>query len=222
MTLITGLIDKQDTFEIVRDQIAAILATEIAEQQVLAAGEPDPNLWKLRIFLERSDAWEQFLNENPDPSPLVNVWYGASTFDPSASNIAERQKAVGTFNIDCYGYAKSVDDGAAGHLPGDREAALAVHRALRLVRNILMSAPYTYLALQGTVWKRWPSAVTVFQPEMDRAPIPNIIGARLDLEVEFSEFSPQTTEEILELVSVEVRRTEDGEIVLEADYASTP
>lgn len=222
MSLITGLIDKQDTFEIVRDQIAAILATEIAEQQILAAAEPDPTLWKLRIFSERSNPWEQFLNENPDPSPLVNVWYGSSAFEKSASNIVERQKATGTFNIDCYGYAKTADDGAAGHLPGDREAAFAVHRALRLVRNILMSAPYTYLGLRGTVWRRWPSAVTVFQPEMDRAPIPNIIGARLALDVEFSEFSPQATEEILEVVSVEVRRTEDGEIVLEADYESTP
>ena len=221
MSLIDGLIDKQDTYEIVRDQIAAILATEIAEQQILAVAEPDPTLWKLRIFSERSNPWEQFLDENPDPSPLVNVWYGASTFDKTASNIVERQGSTGTFNIDCYGYAKSGDDGATGHLPGDREAAFAVHRALRLVRNILMSAPYTYLALRGTVWRRWPSAVTVFQPEMDRAPIPNIIGARLVLEVEFSEFSPQATEEILELASVEVRRTEDGEIVAEADYDYT-
>ena len=220
MTLITGLIDKQDTFEIKRDQIVAILATEIAEQQILAAGEPDPELWKLRIFSERSNPWEQFLNPDPDPSPLVNVWYGSSAFDKGASNIVERQGATGTFNIDCYGYGKSADDGATGHLPGDREAALAVHRAVRLVRNILMSAPYTYLALRGTVWRRWPSAVTVFQPEMDRAPIPNIIGARLAFEVEFSEFSPQTTEEVLEVVSVTV--TEDGEVVVEADYESTP
>ena len=46
------LIDKLDTFEIVRDEIAAILATEIASQEALAAGEPDPTLWRLRVFLE--------------------------------------------------------------------------------------------------------------------------------------------------------------------------
>ena len=58
------LIDKQDSFEIVRDQIAAILKTEITSQIALAttAGKPNPDDWKLRIFSERANPWEQFLN----------------------------------------------------------------------------------------------------------------------------------------------------------------
>lgn len=221
--LITGLIDKRDTFEIVRDQIAAVLAIEVAEQQALAViATEDPDQWKLRVFLERSNPWEQFAGSTPDPSPLVNVWYSGSTFDKGASNTIERQKADGTFNIDCYGYARSEDDGATGHLPGDREAALAVHRAVRLVRNILLAAPYTYLGLRGTVWRRWPQSVTVFQPEQTPGVlVPNVVGARLAFQVEFSEFAPQIDEEILELASVQVLRTEDGEIVLEADYDYT-
>jgi hypothetical protein len=213
------LIDKQDTFEIVRDQITAILVTEITNQQVLAAAaSKDPADWKLNIYQERANPWEQFLNNDDDPSPIVNVWYDSSSFDPSSSNVVERQKAEGVFNIDCYGYGVSQDVAAGGHKPGDKEAALQVQKALRLVRNILMAAEYTYLGLRGTVWGRWPQAVTVFQPQIDGRTVQQVVGARLAFRVTFSEFSPQVVAETLELLSVDVKRTEDGLVVLEADY----
>lgn len=221
MTIAT-LIDKQDSFEIIRDQIAAILAIEVASQMQLATdGGKDPNDWKLRIFTERSNPWEQLLNEQSDQSPIVNVWYDNSNFDPSGSNIVERQKTEGVFNIDCYGYGMSKDDGGTGHVPGDKEAAFEVQRALRLVRNILMAAEYTYLSLRGLVWQRWPQAVTVFQPQIDARQIQQIVGARLTFRVVFNEFSPQVEAETLELLSVDVIRAEDGEIYFEADYDYT-
>lgn len=216
---ISTLIDKQDSFEIVRDQIAAILAIEVASQMVIASSElKNPDDWKLRIFSERSNPWEQFLNDQIDKSPLVNVWFDSSNFDMSSSNIVERQKSEGTFNIDCYGFGLSKDDGAAGHIPGDKEAALEAHRAIRLVRNILMAAIYTYLDLRGLVWQRWIQSITVFQPQQDGLQIQNIVGARMAFRVAFNEFSPQVEGEILELLSAKVKRADDGEIVIEADY----
>lgn len=215
---ITTLIDKQDNFEIVRDQIAAILVLEIANQMVLAVlAAKDPNDFKLRIFTERSNPWEQFLNEQTDQSPLVNIWYDNSNFNLSKSNISERQASETIYNIDCYGFGISKDDGA-GHKPGDREAALEVQKALRLVRNILMASEYLYLGLQGLVWQRWPQSITVFQPELGSQQMQQIVGARLAFRVTFNEFSPQFEPETLELLSVNVIRVEDGEIVLEADY----
>lgn len=220
--MIDSLIDKQDNFEIVRDKIATILVAETANQQALAsAASKDPNLWKLRIFTERSNPWEQFSNAPSDKSPLVNVWYDSSTFIAGSSNVSERQKAEATFNIDCYGYATSSNNGGGGHNPGDRDAAFEVQRAIRLVRNILMAAEYTYLESRGLVWQRWPQSITVFQPQQNDTPIQNIIAARVALRVGFNEFAPQITPETLELVSTDVRRTEDGEIVLEADYDYT-
>lgn len=220
---IDSLIDKQDNFEIVRDQIAAILVAETASQQALAtAAAKDPDDWKLRIFTERSNPWEQFRDNPTDKSPIVNIWYDNSNFDPKASNVMERQKANGTFNIDCYGYGESANIVAGGHTPGDQEAAFEAQRALRLVRNILMAAEYTYLGMRGLVWTRWPQSSTVFQPQMDSRNVAQIVGARLPLEVGFSEFAPQITEETLEFLSIDVKRTEDGEIVLEADYDYTP
>lgn len=222
MTIPT-LIDKQDNFEIVRDQIAAILVLEIASQMALAtAAAKDLNNWKLRIFTERSNPWEQWLNDpESDTSPIINVWFDNSTFDKSASNISERQKTEGVFNIDCYGYGISSDNIAGGHNPGDKEAAFETHRALRLVRNILMAAEYTYLGLRGTVWSRWPQNITAFQPELNGLQLQQIVGARLAFRVGFSEFAPQFLEETLEYLAIDVKRTEDGQIVLEADYDYT-
>lgn len=222
MTLPT-LIDKQDNFEIIRDQIAAILVAEVSNQMTLAtAAAKDPLDWKLRIFTERSNPWEQWLNTQTDTSPIVNIWFDTSNFDQSASNTIERQKSETVYNIDCYGYGESADVVAGGHRPGDKEAALEVQRAIRLVRNILMASENTYLQLRPLVWLRWPQSITSFQPQIDGQTIQNVSGARIAFTVGFNEFSPQGDEtNLLELVTIDVKRTEDGEIVLEADYDYT-
>jgi hypothetical protein len=213
------LIDKQDTVEIVRDQIAAILTLEVANQMALAsAASKDPNDFKLRIFTERSNPWDQFQNDPADRSPLVNVWWDTETFDKKASNSIERQKGDAVFNLDCYGYGKSSDNVAGGHNPGDKEAAFEAHRAVRLVRNIIMAAENLYLVLQGTVWGRFIQSITIFQPDQNAQVVQQIVAARIALAVSFNEFSPQVVAETLELLSVDVKRAENGEIVLEADY----
>ena len=216
------LIDKQDNFEIIRDQIAGILALETIAQQALAtAAAKDPDDWKLRVFAERSNPWDEFNNEDNDKSPLVNVWYDSSTFDLGKSNISERQHADGVFNIDIYGYGVASDDGATGHNPGDREAALEAHRALRLVRNILMASENTYLKLRGLVWQRWPRSTTSFQPQIDGRNVSQVLGVRIAFSVSFSEFSPQYQHETLDYVAIDVKRAENGAILVEADYDYT-
>jgi hypothetical protein len=217
--MIDSLIDKQDNFEIIRDQISAILTTEVASQKSLAAAAgKDATLWDFKVYTERSNPWERYLNDMSELTPIVNVWYDNSNFDPAASNIVERQATDAVFNIDCYAVANSSDNEAGGHNPGDQEAAFAVQRVIRLVRNILMAAEYTYLGLRGVVWQRWPQTVTVFQPQQDRANVRPIIAARVGFKVRFSEFSPQISGNALELLTTTVKRTEDGEVVLEAYY----
>jgi len=214
------LIDKLDTFEIIRDQIAALLVLEVANQKMLAttAGK-NPALWDLKVYLERSNPFEQFLKDNPDETPIVNVWFDNENFDKSASNLIERQKANGVFNIDVYAIGVTEDIVAGGHKPGDREAALNAQRAIRLIRNILMSAENTYLQLtRQTAWDRIPQAITLFQPTIGDQPVQNIMGARLALSVSYNEFSPQVKGEIMELLSVDIHRAEDGQLIAEADY----
>ena len=217
------LIDKQDNVEIIRDQIAAILTTEVANQVALAttAGKPDPQDWNMRIFTERSNPWEQFMNNQTIRSPLVNVWFDSETFDPSASNVSERQKTEAVYNIDCYGFGISADVPAGGHEAGDKEASFEAQKAIKFVRNILMAAENIQLQLRGTVWGRWTNSITVFQPQLDGRNVLQVVGARLALRVTFNEFSPQVVAETLETLAVTVKRTEDGEIVLETEYDFT-
>ena len=115
---ITTLIDKQDNFEVIRDQIASILVIEIANQMQLAfdAGKVADD-WKLRIFTERANPWEQWLNDQTDRSPIINVWYDNSNFAMHKSNILERQASETVYNIDCYGYGMSEDDIGPGSHP---------------------------------------------------------------------------------------------------------
>jgi len=218
MTL-QSLIDKQDTFEIVRDQIAAILTAEVSNQMTLAAaGGEDPMLWKLRIFSERSNPWSQFQErEVDDTSPVVNVWYESSTFPGTRGNVVERQEAEGRFNIDVVGFGEARDDGNGGQINGDEDAALNLARALRLVRNILMASENTYLQLpRGVVGLRWPESITQFQPEGTNAT--QIAAARIIFRVDFNEYAPQYEGIPLSGIYTEIKRKETGEIYFEADY----
>ena len=222
MAVIDALIDKQDGFEIVRDQIAAILVLEVANQKDLArTAGVDPKNWDLQIFLERSNPFEKWLNDRDEPAPIVNVWYDNGNFPEGRGNVVEKQEHVAIYNIDCYGLGVSEADGA-GHKPGDREAALETQRAVRLVRNILMAAINTYLQLQGTVGQRWIQSISLFQPQIEGRAVQNVVGSRIALKVRLQELSPQVTPVTLETLAVEVKRTEDGEVVLNAQYNSTP
>ncbi len=213
--MISGLIDKVDNFEIVRDQVANFLAAESASQITFArAANRNPDNWKLRVFTERANPWDQDL----DFSPVVNVWFESANFDLSQSNVMERQQANGVINIDCYGFADSVDNPEGGHLPGDQAAANEMHRAIRLVRNILMHDSNTYLGMRGVVASRWPQSISSFQPQYDGRAIQNVVGGRIVLNVSYNEFSPQSTFDALDYVAVDILRAEDGQILVEADY----
>lgn len=219
---ITTLIDKKDNFEIIRDQIAAILVLESTSQQALAVlAAKDPKEWKLRVFTERSNPWELFQDANAEQTPIINVWYGSSNFDKKSSNAMERQHSASVYNIDIYALGVSRDIPGGGHTPGDEDAAFRVQAAIKLVRNMLMASIYTYLDLRGLVWGRWPQSVNVFQPQVEGKELQQVIGARIVMAVDFNEFSPQFEPETLEFVAIDVKRTEDGEIILEADYDYT-
>ncbi len=219
---INTLIDKRDNAEIIRDQIAAILAVESAHQVALAAeaGKPDPDAWRLRVFQERSNPWENLPGPDGETSPVVNVWWDSSTFDTSASNVVERQKSDGTYYVDCYAYGQSSPT-AEGHVAGDKAAAEAVQRAVRLCRNILMAGPYTYLGLRGVVWRRWVNSISIFQPQQDGQNVHHIVGARLSFGVEFNELAPQVQPEALDLLTVGIHRADTGELIVEASYDYT-
>lgn len=214
--LITELIDKVDNAELVRDQIAAILVLESAAQQALAAAaKKDPRLWALRVYLERDAPWQQWLDlpGELEVPPIVAVSFEASSADGAASSVVDRQKVIGTFNLDCYGYGVATET-ALGHEPGDMRAAFVCQRAVRLARNILMSGQYTYLGLRGIVGRRWVQNTTAFQPALEGHVAQQVVGCRISFQADFLEYSPQVLAQELEVLSIEVQRAPDGELVL--------
>ncbi|MBL9108084.1 MAG: hypothetical protein JNM74_02390, partial [Myxococcales bacterium] len=218
MTIQT-LIDKRDTNEIVLEAIGAILLAETTSQQALAlAAAKDPRLWALRIFTGASNPWEEFRGapDQLDATPIVNVTFDAESFDRNKGNVFERQMARATFNVDCYGYGVSEDDGADGHTPGDQRAHLEVLRVARLVRNMLMAATYVSLQQNGLVGARWIESITAFRPPPEARNVNKVDGARIVLSVDFVEFAPQVQGPPLALISVGVRRRETGELYFEA------
>ncbi len=219
--LITTLIDKEDNAEIVRDQIAAILVTEIANQQLLAtAAGKDPRLFDLRIFTERSNPWSEWQDapaDELDVPPIVNVSFQNSNADRSASNSVKRQAITATYNLDCLAYGISRAT-AGGHQAGDEMAAIDALRGIRLVRNILMSGQYTYLDMRGVVWTRWVANITAFQPEFEDRAVQNVQAVRMAFEVKMNEFSPQVIGQGIETIGVTVKRAETGEIYIKARY----
>lgn len=223
--MITTLIDKQDNFEIIRDKIAQILADESVNQQAIAVSEAkDPDDWKLRVYTERSNPWETWLNidnvVDEDRSPIVNVWLDNSNYNESASDVVKRQKSETIYNIDCYGLGVSTDE-TVGHTPGDMQASFEAQRAIRLVRNILMASQYTYLDLRGLVWQRWPQSITSFQPQLDARNVQQVHAIRLALRVGFNEFSPQYEPATLEFVAADIARAKDGQVIAQAHYDYT-
>ncbi len=216
--MIQTLIDKQDTFEIVLDKIAQILADERASQLLLAADAGlDVSLWDFEVYVERSNPWEQFLNAEKDVKSIVNVWYESSNVDSRASNSVARQKVDASFNIDICGFGRSKRTDS-GHSAGDEVAAKEAHRTIRLVRNILMSSIYARLDLRGVVWDRSIQSISVMQPEIDPSSAQKIVGARLSLSVSFSEFSPQYDGEDLCEIGVTLLHGDSGEVLAEADF----
>lgn len=222
--MITNLIDKFDNMELIRDKIASILANEIANQKQLAIdANKDSNLWNFKVYIERSNPIENFLNINEnatlaDNLPIVNIWFDNYNLEDKNSNTVERQTINGTFNIDIYALGISKNNALSGHIMGDELANREVQRVFRLVRNILMASSYTYLDMRDIVGKRWIQTVTAFQPDSSGKDMQQVQAIRVSFIVQFNEFSPQYQGQSLELISNELKRNEDGSVIANVDF----
>lgn len=210
-----NLIDTPDNYEIVRDQIAAILASERDNQKALAiAAGKNPALWDFKVYEERSNPWGDFLNEGADLTPIVNVWFDSDSFVEAATTRAETQKCNAFYNVDIIAAAKRTTT-----LAGDEAAAKNAQRIARLARNILMASKYTYLALpRGTTWDRQIESREAFQPGIGADATIRVLGMRVRMRVSFNETSPQYEGVPLTGLDVEIKRAETGEIYTNLSY----
>lgn len=223
------LIDKFDNFEVVDLQIAAILTQETIDQQALAVlATKDPALWAFDVFLEKMNPWEMFQDEMI-VTPVVNVWYDNSNFNPKDGDVVSRQMDSATYNIDIYAAEPATDNPSGGYNPPDQTTVATLHRIARLIRNIIMHPDNTYLKLTQTVGsktgnligKRWITSKEIFQPQIGDRPVPFVIACRIPLNVTFPEIPAVESFPTVEVIGVTAKRAEDGKVILEADFDTT-
>lgn len=227
---ISVLIDKQDNNEIIRDQLGAILAIEIANQRALAVldGKTDPDEWFFDVTIESVKPLEVLSDADGVESGeikkgLVNVFFESDNFDNPGSNVIQTQNVKGTFIFDCYAHKNgTIDNNNDDEIiaNGDELASREADRIARFVRNIIMSAAYTYLKLgsdtgANIVQKRYIIRREKFAPEQQNPALENVVGCRLTLRVDYVEFSPQNVLETLETLITECTRDSDGKIYFE-------
>ena len=217
MSYTIPLINKSDSFELIRDRIAEILAAETVLQQALAtAASLDPSLWKFKVYSERLNPWEAF--QTGDDTPIVNVWFDSMVFDLSASNLSTKQMArPSRFNVDVYASAVSAVDGS-GHAPGDETAAKRAAYIAKLCRNILMHDSHITLDMTGVVSKRWVGQVRSFLPSQGERPVQHVVAYRLVVEVDHVETIDLPDHEVLEIVNVKYYHEPDGQVIAELHY----
>ena len=137
MTL-QSLIDKNDSFEIVRDQIAGILVAELANQQALAViAAKDPLDYTLDVFIERDWPIEKWLDADGTATaavvPIVTVSLETMTRANAKSSIPGAKQAYeATYLIDVLARGVTSDEAGSGHRPADFSARVDCHAAVRL------------------------------------------------------------------------------------------
>lgn len=128
-----GIIPQQN-LEILRNKIAEILATELANQVVL-----NPDAPKVKdVWLERFIAFD----ENTE-LPAVNVCFSQSSF---SNQTQVKTQGLNTFVIDVYTNATATREGTKV-LYGDKKAMLEMTRILGMIRTILSAPVYKTLGI---------------------------------------------------------------------------
>ena len=224
MALIDALIDKQDNYEIIRDQVAQILANEVVNQKALAVSDSqDPAGWDFKIFTEKTNPFElieSVKGKAGGDAELANVWLDSVSFDQG--DVVNRKQPDTIIQIDCVS-SKNAADNASGGITtqADVRASLDAERIGRLVRNILMAATYTYLDLRGIVAKRWISRMQKMQPDRDDQPAQNTMAFRVTLMISHLEFSPQVTPGDMDEIIIDIKRGESGEVLADLTIDTT-
>lgn len=141
MAKITDQIPEQN-FEIIRDQIGAILTLELAAQDVTQ----DIKVWT-----------ERFISFNQSELPAINVSFDNVPYD---NHNPKTRTGENEYFIDIYTKAKH--EGNSKDEKGDVIASRLAQRIAGIVAYILSSAEYYYLDFEpGLIQSRWISEIKV-------------------------------------------------------------
>jgi|SRR6478609_280735 len=126
-------------FEIIRDQIAIILVTELANQYTLTN---DPNLNNIKGQVEAINP------EDKTELPVINVSFVRGDFGDLKANDGTN-KGIYRYHIDVYVNAKTTQSAK-----GDNLSAIALQRIIGVIRTIIDHPIYNTLGFsKGFIWR---------------------------------------------------------------------
>lgn len=196
---INVLLNTPDNVEIIRDQICGILAVELDNQYELARQAEDPvaDDYNIKVYQEETEPWSISTEDDCNAFPLVNVCLQDVSIQ-TGSTQADKKVSRASFNLDCYCSGSFHGDGTGG-----RHAVTKAWKAVRIIRNIIDAASYTYLGLRGVVLGRQIQSVETGLPNLNDASI-NVCICRIHLVVDYYEHSPQVSGPIIEPINVSI------------------
>ena len=138
-----------DNIEVIRDQVAALLAVDFRRQAELAAESEaiDSGDYNVAVYVECDDPLQYVDEDTPgaNPFPCVNVILDSTDANKGTASV-NKQAFTAKFYVDCYAEGNDAEDGEFSY-----KAAQRAWKTARLVRRILRAEANTYLRLRGIV-----------------------------------------------------------------------
>lgn len=207
---VDALVSAPDNIEIIRDQIAALLAVDFDNQHRLAEEAEDPNAadYKIGVFVENDDPIQYVDDETPEanPFPCVNVSIDSTGQEKGTASVG-KQAMSAQFYVDVYASGNASADGDFG-----TKAALKAWKTARLVRHVLRAEANTYLRLRGIVGKvsfRFQAG----EPNAVKSAI-RVKMVRITLGVDYVEDVPVADGTRIEIISAKIADG-SGQVILD-------
>lgn len=186
----------RQAFEVVGEQIGAILSAELASQHAMASDD-DRQAVKAHVWKER------FVPFDKTELPAVNI-----TFDRVDYSEQSQRQTNGTnvYHIDCYSAAKDSHE-----LRGDQQAKIRLHRLMGVCRAILEDPRYKRLGINyPLIMHRRITSMAIASPDTNDSLA--LAMGRLTLEVKFPETTAFITPDTLfnHETTVKLHETEKG------------
>lgn len=205
--MITERFNEPDNIEIIRDQMAGIIALEMDKQYEMAIDDDDPvaSDFLARVLVENDEPLNAG-GDNVDIFPLINVSVDSRSLVDGTSAV-NYDKAQATVFVDCY------QTGNNSGIFAGRKATIKAWKLARCVRRILRSDYYKYLRLRGVVSDVKIAKMKAGVPAMNDSAI-KVVLVRLSVDVVFDEAAPIVKGESLELIPVQIS-DENGQVVVD-------
>ena len=207
---VAELVSAPDNIEVIRDQIGALLALDLANQYALAKDAKDPNAadYDVRVFVENDSPWQYVDEQTPEanPFPCANVSIESTGQQKGTASVG-KQVMSAQFYVDVYatGNTDSVEDMGA-------KASLKAWKTARIVRHILRAEANTYLRLRGIVGQV-SFKFEAGEPSSPQSAI-RVKMVRITLGVDYFEDVPITQGVAIELISAKIADG-SGVVILE-------